>query len=129
MPSFSELPSVAPSIYFKNFSRPASRVAAVLILFASCSGFEKVVKSTDYELKYTEAKRYYDKGDYYRAQVLYDQIAPIYRGTAKADSIYYMQAMSYYMQKDYILGFGCKVRSLVRCLTKWIGSPLFRTTG
>jgi outer membrane protein assembly factor BamD len=78
-------------------------ISAVLILLASCSGFEKLVKSTDYELKYTEARRYYDKEDYYRAQVLYDQIAPIFRGTAKADSVYYMQAMSYYMQKDYIL--------------------------
>jgi outer membrane protein assembly factor BamD len=78
-------------------------ISAVLILFSACSGYEKVVKSNDFALKYNEAKRYYAKEDYYRAQVLYDQIAPIYRGTEKADTIYYYQAMCYYKQADYIM--------------------------
>lgn len=77
--------------------------SVLLVVLGSCSGYEKLLKSTDYRLKYTEAKRYYDKGDYYRAQVLYDQIAPVFRGTSEADSIYFFQAMSYFKQKDYIM--------------------------
>jgi outer membrane protein assembly factor BamD len=76
--------------------------AVLIIVFSACTGIRKVVKGTDYNLKYTEARRYYNKGDYYKAQTLYDQIAPIFRGTDKADTVYYYQAMSYYMQSDYI---------------------------
>lgn len=54
-------------------------------------------------LKYAEAKRYYAEEDYYRAQTLFDQIAPVFRGAAQADSVYFMQAMCYYKQRDYIL--------------------------
>lgn len=72
-------------------------------MLGSCSGYEKLLKGSDYKLKYTEAKKYYDNGDFYKAQVLYDQIAPVFRGTQQADTIYYYQAMSYYQQKDYIM--------------------------
>lgn len=75
----------------------------VIILLGACSGYEKLLKGTDYELKYSEAKRFYEEEEFYKAQVLYDQIAPIYRGTEQADTIYYYQAMSYFMQKDYIV--------------------------
>ena len=79
-------------IYFTGF-----------LLLAGCTGFEKVLKSSDYRYKYREAKKYYAEGNYYRAQTLYDQIAPVFRGTEEADSIYYFQAMSYYKQDDYIM--------------------------
>ncbi len=69
----------------------------------SCSPYEKLLKSDDYTLKYTKAFEYYDKGDYLRAGNILDQIAPVYRGTKKADSVYFFQAMSYFKQRDYIL--------------------------
>ena len=78
-------------------------VSVVLIVLSSCSGFEKLVKSTDYIKKYDEAKIYYSKGDYYRAQVLFDQVAQVFRGTDKADTVYFYQAMSYFKQSDYIM--------------------------
>lgn len=78
-------------------------ISGLLVLLGSCSGYEKLLKGTDYKLKYSEAKRYYNKGDYSRAQVLFDQIAPIFRGTEEADTVYYYQAMTYFNQKDYIL--------------------------
>ena len=39
----------------------------------------------------------------YEVITLLDQIATLYRGTEFADSVYYLQAMSYYKQLDYIL--------------------------
>ncbi|MBN2522127.1 MAG: outer membrane protein assembly factor BamD [Bacteroidales bacterium] len=75
----------------------------VFIFLVGCSGYERVLKSSDYKLKYSEALRYYNKENYSRAAALFDQIAPVLRGTAQADTVYYYQAMSYYNQHDYIL--------------------------
>jgi outer membrane protein assembly factor BamD len=73
-----------------------------VICFASCSQYEKLRKSTDYQLKYRKAFEYYEKGDYVRAGQLFDDIVPIYKGTNKADTVAYYQAMSYFNQRDYL---------------------------
>lgn len=69
----------------------------------SCKGYEQVLKSRDYKLKLEKAMEYYNTGEWVRASTLFDQIAPVYRGTLKADTVFYYQARSYYMQRDYIL--------------------------
>ncbi len=74
-----------------------------LLIVGACSKYEKVIKSTDYRLKYKEALRYYAQEDFYRAQTLFDQIAPVFRGTLQADTVYFYQAMSYFKQSDYIM--------------------------
>lgn len=74
-----------------------------VLLIVGCSGYEKVLKSNDYKLKYNEAMRYYAKEDYVRAATIFDQISTVYRGTDQADTIYYYQALSYFKQSDYIL--------------------------
>lgn len=78
-------------------------ISLVVLIVFGCQGYEKVLKSNDYRKKYSEAKRYYKKGDYTRSATLYDQCAPVFRGTEQADSIYFFQAMSYFKQNDYIL--------------------------
>lgn len=74
---------------------------AVVLVVTSCNGYEKIRKSTDYQLKYTKAFAYYQKGDYAKAGQLYDDIVAVYRGTNRSDTVAYYQAMSYYKQKDY----------------------------
>jgi len=74
-----------------------------IVVILSCSGYEKVLKSRDYKMKLAKAMEYYNSEDYVKASTLFDQIAPVYRGTIKADTVFYYQARSYYMQKDYIL--------------------------
>jgi len=78
-------------------------ILSLALLINSCSGYERLLKSSDYELKHRKAFEYYNKGDYVRASTLFDQIVAIYRGTNKADSLNYFQAMSYFHQDDYIL--------------------------
>ena len=79
-------------------------VSVLILLLVGCSGYEKVLKSSDYQQKYKEALRYYyEREDYVRAATLFDQIALVYRGTDQADTVYYLQAMSYFNQNDYIL--------------------------
>ncbi len=79
-----------------------STLMAIAILF-SCSGFEKVLKSKDYEYKYKMALEYYKKKDHYRYVTLLEQLQNVYRGTFKADTIDFYLAQGYYYQGDYLL--------------------------
>lgn len=79
----------------------------IYILFplalVSCKGYEKLLKSSDYQLKYDKAFEYFGKKDYVRSATLFEQIVTVYRGTTKADTIQYYRAMAYYNQKDYTM--------------------------
>jgi outer membrane protein assembly factor BamD len=69
----------------------------------SCSNYQKLLKSSDNELKYTKALAYFEKGDYLKSQQLFEQIMAFFKGTDKAEKIAYYNANCYYKQKDYIL--------------------------
>ncbi|NCA85726.1 MAG: outer membrane protein assembly factor BamD [Clostridia bacterium] len=73
------------------------------VVMASCSKHQKILKSTDNEAKYEKAMEYYDKGDYYRALQVFEQLMPVYRGTAKAEKLYYYYANAYYQEREYVL--------------------------
>ena len=82
-----------------------------LFLF-SCSDFNKIVKSTDYEYRYKMALEYYEQQDYSKANTLFNDLVRIYRGTSRGDELYYYYAKSLYEQNDYILA-GHYFRNLV----------------
>jgi len=74
-----------------------------VLLIASCSEYQKVLRSDDPNLKYEKAVEYYQEGDYFRSMQLFDELVILYRGTAKAEKIYYYYAYSYYGQGDYYM--------------------------
>lgn len=76
---------------------------ALMLVGTSCSEFQKVMKSDDYELKYKKAKEYYKAGEYSHALELLEDIRPIYRGTQHAPRIDYLIAEAYFEQEQYIL--------------------------
>ena len=78
-------------------------VLSSVILAFSCSGYEKILKSDDVDLKFSKAFYYYDKEEYVKAGTLFDQLAPIIRGTRRADSVFFYQAMTQYKLNDYII--------------------------
>lgn len=78
-------------------------VSIIATIFVSCSKYQKIQKSQDYDYKYEKAKEYYDKEDYFRALSLFDQVMPFYRGTQDAEEIAYKYAYAYYNQKDYVM--------------------------
>lgn len=82
-------------------------ISLVLLVFAvvlsSCSDFNKIVKSSDYEFKYKKAVEYYEEGEYVKAGTLFRELVNIYRGTTRADKIYYFYAKSMIGQKDYLM--------------------------
>ncbi len=83
------------------------------IILSSCGDYNKIVKSTDYEFKYKKAIEYYEDGEYARAGNLFNELVNIYRGTTRADKIYYYYAKSLIGQKDYLLS-GHYFSSLVK---------------
>ena len=70
-------------------------------LLSSCGEYNKILKSTDYELKYSYAKKYFNEKKYSRSASLLDELVPIFRGTAHAEESLYLLAQSYYSMEDY----------------------------
>lgn len=75
----------------------------VALLFSACGDFNKIVKSTDYEFKYKKAIEFYESGDFAKASQLWQELVSIYRGTSRADKVYYYYAKSNFGQKDYLM--------------------------
>lgn len=69
---------------------------------ASCSGFSKVQKSTDYDYKLRMAEQYFAKKKYHYAQLLYEELFPIVKGTPQFEDVYYKYAYCAYYQNDYM---------------------------
>lgn len=76
---------------------------ALLISGTACTHFRQIQKSTDWKVKYDAALKYYQKKDYYRCGTLLEDIIPIIRGTEEAEYANFIQAYTYYYQKQYIL--------------------------
>ncbi|NQU87264.1 MAG: outer membrane protein assembly factor BamD [Mariniphaga sp.] len=74
-----------------------------VLLFSSCGDYNKILKSTDYEFKYKKAIEYYDDGEFVRSGALFQELLSIYRGTSRADKIYYYYAKSMIGQRDYLM--------------------------
>lgn len=78
-------------------------VLIILILVSSCGEYEKLLKSTDFDLKKSKAKEYFDAGQYVKTTELLTQILPRFRATEEAEELNWMNAKSYYGMKDYFM--------------------------
>lgn len=74
-----------------------------MVISSSCSQYEKLLKSTDFDLKKSKAKEYYEKGEYVKTTELLTQILPRFRATDEAEELNWMNARSYFGMKDYIM--------------------------
>lgn len=72
-----------------------------LFVLGSCSKYQKLLKSTDNDLKYETAMDYYEKKDFTRSLELFDLLQSAYRGTTKGEEISFRMAYCYYYLKDY----------------------------
>jgi outer membrane protein assembly factor BamD len=75
----------------------------LLVLLSSCGEYQKLLKSTDFDLKKAKVKEYYDEGQYVKSTELLTQILPRYRATEEAEELNWMNAQSYYGMKDYFM--------------------------
>ena len=70
---------------------------------ASCSSYEKVLKSDDLALKEKKANEYYEQEEYYKALPLYEELISVYKGTQRAEDFYYRYAYCHYGTGEYLL--------------------------
>ncbi len=75
---------------------------SVSFLAACNSQFSKVLKSKDYEYKLKMADKYYADKKYHKAQQLYVELFPVFKGSEKFEDLYYKYAYCSYYLKDYL---------------------------
>ena len=79
-------------------------ILLIAFLLASCNTlFRKIEKNPDWRVKYEAAVKYYEKKDYYKASVLFDQIIPIVRGLPEGEQVQFYLAYCQYYDGLYIL--------------------------
>ena len=85
-----------------------------LLVFVSCSKYNKLLKGTDNEAKYEAALKYYEKKDYDRALQLFDVMQAYYRGKPEGENIAYLTAECYYNEEDYYVASSYYKRFVTR---------------
>lgn len=75
----------------------------VAVLLGSCSEYNKILKSNDYELKYAKAKEYYNAGDYYKSLPLFEELMSFFKMTDKGEDVYYYYAQNQYAVKEFYM--------------------------
>ncbi len=74
-----------------------------VLFFPACSSqFSKVLKSKDYEYKLKMADKYYADKKFHKAQQLYVELFPVFKGSDKFEDLYYKYAYCSYYLKDYL---------------------------
>ena len=74
-----------------------------LSVFFSCSDYQKLLNSDDASEKYKKAEVYYNSGEYRKANRLFEQIIPKYRGRPQSQRIIFFFAETYFQTKSYSL--------------------------
>jgi outer membrane protein assembly factor BamD len=74
----------------------------ILVVGVSCK-FRRIERNPDWRVKYEASLMYYEKKDYYRASLLFDQILPIIRGLPEAEKVQFYLAYCQYHEKMYLL--------------------------
>lgn len=73
------------------------------VFFGSCSGYNKIVKGDNYELKFETANQLFEKGQFFRSIALYEQIYQKMPKTGEGELAYYRMAKAYFSEKDYVM--------------------------
>lgn len=71
------------------------------VAFTSCSDYQKVLKNEDVKPKYDMAEKFYEEGDFRRANRLLEQIAPKYIGKPQGERVMFFLADSYFQLEDF----------------------------
>nr|WP_235843201.1 outer membrane protein assembly factor BamD [Maribacter hydrothermalis] len=76
-------------------------ILLIAIALQSCSEYQKVLKNDDVKAKYDLAEKYYEEGDFKRANRLYEQIAPKYVGKPQGERVMFFLSNSYFQRGDF----------------------------
>ncbi|WP_066225346.1 outer membrane protein assembly factor BamD [Formosa haliotis] len=76
-------------------------VLLACFVLSSCSEYQKTLKAQDVGAKFKLGEELYNQGSFSKANRLFSQIVPSYRGKPQAEKLMYMYAKSYYEMKEY----------------------------
>lgn len=79
----------------------SSCILLILVALSSCDNYNKLLKSNDIEKKLEMAKVYYNKGNYFKALPLFEELISVYRGREELEEIYYFYSYCYFGQESY----------------------------
>ena len=76
-------------------------ITLILIITSSCSEYQKALKSTNIAEKFAMGTELYDDGKFGKANRLFVQIVPKYRGKPQAEKLMYMYSRTFYEMRDF----------------------------
>ncbi len=76
-------------------------IVIALITLNSCSEYQKALKSEDIAAKFKLGDSLYSQGKFAKANKLFAQIVPEYRGKPQAEKLMYLYSNSFYEMKEY----------------------------
>jgi len=86
-----------------KFMKKFFYIMVLIIGFSSCSEYQKALKSESVADKFKLATQLFDDGKFAKANRLFVQIVPNYRGKPQAEKLMYMYSKSFYEMEDYYL--------------------------
>lgn len=78
-------------------------ILITLTVLSSCSEYQKALKSEDIATKFKMGEDLFNEGKFAKANRLFAQIVPNYRGKPQAEKLMYLYSMSFYKMKDYYI--------------------------
>lgn len=76
-------------------------ILLLALMLTGCGEYQQLLKSKDANEKYEGALRYFNEGQYVRAQTLLDEVTVYYKGTERSEDIVCYLARCYMGNKDY----------------------------
>ena len=74
----------------------------VMAVMSGCSGYNKIMKASDYNTKYSLAKAYFMEGHYTTCSSILEECVAFQRGTDQSEESMYLLATCYYNLDDYL---------------------------
>jgi len=74
----------------------------IILFFTACGEYNKILKSTDLNVKFEYAKKYFDEGKYSRTVTLLEEVVQMTRTTSRGEEALYLLAQANYKMKDYL---------------------------
>ncbi|MBP0905176.1 outer membrane protein assembly factor BamD [Mariniflexile gromovii] len=76
-------------------------ILITITLLSSCSEYQKALKNEDIATKFKMGEDLYNEGKFSKANKLFAQIVPSYRGKPQAEKLMYLYSNSFYQMKDF----------------------------
>lgn len=81
-------------------------ILVTLLTLASCSKYQRALKSDDIGEKFDLGVQLYEEGKFKKANRLFVQIVPNYRGKPQAEKLMFLYADTFYqLEDDYLAGY------------------------